>query len=299
MVRIMTTSITNPVLSGLTLICLLLPLLADAQDSPHWNTNTCQACHVEAAPAAGNATLSEPDTEALCESCHGSRGNALPCRHASGIPAGDIAIAESLQGSLKNGQVVCSTCHDIVFQCERPKIQFSLQNPGFLRDRTSHESSDYCLKCHDVSAIEKLTPHAGVAGSPPGPTCPLCHVGIPETGSNGELLVEFNMGNNLNNMCLGCHLVTPHPKGMSFGTPKEEEGWVHLVAPSEKVLGKMRQTQAETGIGLPLHPETGEVFCATCHNPHDFKIGGEHGSEFRDTKHRLRINNVCQACHEI
>jgi hypothetical protein len=221
----MTTSITNYFLLRLTLVCLLLSPLADAQNSPHWNENTCQTCHIESAPTAATATLSEPDAEALCESCHGSRGNALPCRHASGITAGEVEIAESLSGALKNGQIVCSTCHDIVFQCERPKAHFSLQNRGFLRDRTSHESSDYCLKCHDNLEIEKLSPHAGFAGSPPGPTCQLCHTRIPQSDSNGQLLVDFNMGTNLNDLCLGCHSVTPHPKGMSFGTPKEEEGW--------------------------------------------------------------------------
>lgn len=299
MVRIMTISTTRAAALAVFLGGVLVFLSANAQESPHWNKNTCQTCHVESAPAAGTAALNEPDTEALCESCHGSRGNARPCRHASGIPAGGIAIAASLQGSLKDGQVVCSTCHDIVFQCERPKLHFSLQNPGFLRDRTSHESSDYCLKCHDVSVIEKLNPHAGVAGSPPGPACPLCHTRIPESVAGGQLRVEFNMGNNLDDMCLGCHAVDPHPRGMSFGASRGEEGWVHLVKPSEKVLAKIRQSQAETGIGLPLHPQTGEVFCATCHNPHDFKIGGEHGSELRDTRHRLRIDNICQACHEI
>jgi hypothetical protein len=276
------------------------PVLAqdDAGASPHWNERSCEACHVDSAPTDGVVNLQAADAEALCETCHGSRGEALPCRHASGIPAGESNIAESLAGSLKNGQVVCTTCHDIVFQCERPKKHYSLQNPGFLRDRTSHASSDYCLKCHDVSGIEKLTPHAGVAGSPPRPTCPLCHTQIPSSGPDGKLLVEFNMGNDLDEVCLGCHTVNPHPRGMSFGAPRDEEGWVHLVKPSENILDKIRQSQAETGIGLPLHPQTGEVICATCHNPHDFKIGGEHGSAARDTRHRLRINDICQACHE-
>jgi hypothetical protein len=85
---------------------------------------------------------------------------------------------------------------------------------------------------------------------------------------------------------------------MSFGTSREEEGWVHLVSPSENILEKMRMAEADTGIVLPLNPQTGEVFCATCHNPHDFKIGGEHGSQVQDAKDRLRMNRICLACHD-
>ena len=38
--------------------------------------------------------------------------------------------------------------------------------------------------------------------------------------------------------------------------------------------------------------------CTTCHNPHDFKVGGGHGSEESGIEHRLRTNNICQACHD-
>jgi hypothetical protein len=84
---------------------------------------------------------------------------------------------------------------------------------------------------------------------------------------------------------------------MSFSA-KAPDGWIHLIEPSEKTLAKMGTTKDVTGIELPLDPQTGEVFCATCHNPHDFKLGGEHGSESQEVKHRLRQENICQACHE-
>ena len=89
----------------------------------------------------------------------------------------------------------------------------------------------------------------------------------------------------------------PHPKSMSF-TRESNDEWVHLVVPSSDVLARLSTKQAELGIELPLDPQTGEVFCATCHNPHSFKIGGEHGSQSKDVKHRLRMDNICQACHE-
>jgi hypothetical protein len=292
---------TNPKSAVFVVIILAASQWSAAQDgqgSPHWNEDKCQMCHVDAMPVAGNISLNEADAESLCETCHGDRGDALPCRHASGISIGDISISDALRGSLKDEKVVCSTCHDVVYQCERPKQQFSSQNRGFLRDRTSRESGDYCLKCHDSSDYEKLSPHAGIARMPPRPTCLLCHANIPATSDTGQLIVEFNMEHDLNDICQGCHAVRPHPKGMSFFAARQTEEWVHFVAPSEEVLGRMREFQAESGLVVPLNPQNGEVFCATCHNPHDFKIGGEHGSEVRDTRYRLRLNNICQACHD-
>jgi hypothetical protein len=280
------------------IIGLLLSAGVSAEDDPHWNKGTCQACHVDAAPVAGNISLHEGDAEALCDTCHGDRGAAVSCRHSSDIAVDAQGVGENFRASLKDGKLACTTCHDIAYQCENPSVQFSFHNPGFLRDRTSRETGDYCFQCHEKSGYEKLNPHAGVAGSPPRPTCLLCHKSFPETNAAGQLAVEFNMQHDLNDTCRGCHVVRPHPSSMSFGGSQSTDEWVHFVVPSAEVLKHMKKAQAETGIGLPLNPQNGEVFCATCHNPHDFKLGGEHGLEEQVARYRLRINNICQACHD-
>ena len=277
---------------------LVLGSDALAQDDPHWNKNTCQTCHVNATPVAGNISLHEGDAEALCATCHGDRGGALPCRHASDIAIGELDLGEKFAPFLKDEKMVCTTCHDVPYQCGHPTQQYSFHNPGFLRDRTSRNTGDYCFECHEKSGYEKLSPHTGITGSPPRPTCLLCHSSMPETSSTGQLIVEFNIQNDLNDTCQGCHVVQPHPKSMSFGSSQSTDEWVHFVVPSAEVLEHMKKAQAETGIGLPLNPQNGEVFCATCHNPHDFKLGGEHGSEEQVARYRLRINNICQACHD-
>jgi nitrate/TMAO reductase-like tetraheme cytochrome c subunit len=277
---------------------LLVAGTALAADDPHWNKNSCPACHVDAAPVAGNVNLKESDAEALCDTCHGSRGNARPCRHASSIPEGAVTVAEALRPSMKEDQVVCTTCHDITYQCQHPTLQYSFHNPGFLRNRTSRGTGDHCFQCHEQSGYAKMNPHEGAAGTPPHPTCELCHSSVPETSDTGALVVEFSMPGDLNEQCTGCHVTRPHPKSMSFGKSAANEEWVHLVQPSAEVLENMRASQAETGIELPLNPLNGEVFCATCHNPHDFKIGGEHGSQESEMKHGLRLNDICQACHD-
>ena len=281
-------------------VCLTLTMTVGqasfAQESPHWKKSACQTCHTEAAPTDGVVNLNAPNAESLCISCHGDRGDALPCRHSSGIPVGNMDIDESFQGALQDDKIVCMTCHDVVFQCKNPKRQFQYDNRGFLRDRDYTVAKDYCLRCHESADYQKLSPHNGIAGTPPRPTCNLCHNGIPQANVTGDIELVFNMEHDLNDTCKGCHNVRPHPTNLFTGNGSDE--WVHLVVPSDEVSENMRASQTETGIGFPLNPQNGEIFCATCHNPHDFKLGGEHGSQSREVKHRLRQENICQACHE-
>jgi hypothetical protein len=294
----MTTSITRKWTRLVLLAGLLAALAAGAEDSPHWDKTACQVCHTETAPVAGQVTLKAADTESLCESCHGSRGDATPCRHASGVPSGDFRIAEELQPYLEGGQVVCSTCHDVVYQCENPSANHAARNRGFLRSRQSYQPGAYCLRCHESSQYSKLNPHSGVTEVTPRPTCQLCHTSIPETSTTGELVVEFNMQHDLNDMCFGCHQVKPHPVAMTFGGgTRDLSEWVHFVQPSDAVLETMREVEAKTGIRFPLNPLNGEVFCATCHNPHEFISGGENGTFAPTYQRRLRLPNICQACH--
>jgi hypothetical protein len=288
----MTISITR---SGiLFVLCggLFLPFAAHSEGSPHWSKSGCQDCHVDAAPVDGLVNLQAADAEALCESCHGGRGDAKACRHGSGLPAGDMEIDASLAPSLKDGQVVCSTCHDVVYQCKHARVEYSFQNPGFLRDRTTRRTGEYCLRCHDASAYAALNPHEGVAGDPPRATCQLCHAGIPESDGEGAIRVAFNMQYDLNETCKGCHDVSPHPRNL-FSRDHSDE-WVHFAVPSPNIAAKMRESEAKLGIRLPLHPETGEINCATCHDPHEFK-GGPVSEQ---PEHRLRANDICQVCHE-
>jgi len=288
--------LTTSQITSLILVFALSASTASAQDGPHWNKNDCQACHEHHAPVEGSANLKAARAEELCDSCHGVSGTASSCRHASDIAVGEQDVGESFFTSLKDGKLVCTTCHDAVYQCDHPSKQYSFMNPGFLRDRTSPATGNYCFECHEESGLQKLNPHQGVADEPQTATCPLCHVDIPAADATGQLVVTFNVQRDLNDACRGCHAVQPHPKN-SFSI-KQAKGWDHLVTPSTVVLQNMEKTKASTGIELPLNPLNGQVFCATCHNPHDFKVGGEHGSEERDADKLLRMTAICQACHD-
>jgi len=279
-------------LIGLSVLLVAGPLAA--ADSPHWNKATCASCHSTAKPAAGNVTLRTPTAEAGCESCHDDR-EAVPCRHASGLDVGTMPIADSYRPWLRDGRVVCTTCHDPVFQCEHPNVAYRFQNPGFLRNRVSRDSGDQCFACHDASGYAKLNPHAETTGDPPKKTCLLCHATMPDEAGVADASLSFNMRGDLNDACRGCHVVAPHPKGMTFG--KQAEGWVHLVSPSSDVIAKMAASAARTQVTLPLSPYNGEIYCATCHDPHAYRAERGAGDP-EPPEHLLRQDKICQACHD-
>jgi predicted CXXCH cytochrome family protein len=278
------------VFAGVLVVAVLMAAQAIADESPHWNKATCDTCHTGASPTA--ATLRQATAEIVCMECHGDRGGAVKCRHRSDLPVGGMAVPGYYGAALVGGRITCTTCHDLTFQCNNPNVAYSLQNRGFLRNRVSHDSADQCFECHDKQQVAALNPHKGTIRDSSWPTCLLCHEQVPQSTASGAVDVSFNMRQDLNDMCRGCHNLRPHPRGMSFGT--KPEGWVHLAKPSTEVLGKMQRWEAATGMKLPLSPYNGEIYCATCHNPHEF----EGGPAAQQHEYRLRTDDVCQACHE-
>jgi hypothetical protein len=269
---------------------------ADEQPNPHWDKQACRACHQSSAPAAGNAGLNTRRAEMLCEGCHDGSGGARPCRHVSDIPVGDRPIPDGYAAALESGRLVCTTCHDPTVQCLAPNRSYRFMNPGFVRDRTSRERGEHCFKCHDNDGFERLNPHAMQAGDPAGPTCTLCHATMPVKDERGWLAVNFNVSSSLNNLCTGCHDVSPHPGNAFSGAPI---GWEHLAVPSAAAAENMRRSEQVLGLILPLDPNSGEVHCATCHNPHPGDLSGYPVARTPGSKSRLRVDDICQACHDL
>jgi len=279
------------VIGGVLVAAVFMAAQTAASESPHWNKATCDACHTGASPIAGNAVLRHATIEEGCGECHDGRG-APACRHRSDLPVGDLSVPDYYRAAMSNDRITCATCHDITFQCNNPNVAYSFQNPGFLRNRVSHDTADQCFECHEVEGYAALNPHAGTIGDPLESTCLLCHQRTAQSAASGGSDVSYNMQGDLNEMCRGCHDLRPHPTGMSFNA--KPEGWVHLARPSVEVVGHMERWAAATGRGLPLNPNNGEIYCATCHDPHESAAGAV-ASQPED---RLRADNICQACHE-
>jgi len=269
---------------------------ADTDVNPHWVKDACQVCHVSARPTAGNIGLHAESAESLCEGCHAGSGGARGCRHASDIAVGDMTVPDSYAATLEDGRLVCSSCHDLTIQCEAPNTSYRFLNPGFVRDRAPQEGGEHCFTCHDSDGFERLNPHALEAGSPPGPTCTLCHATMPVKDGQGWLPVDFNATSSFNDLCTGCHTVGPHPGNGFSGQPV---GWEHLAVPSASVVERMRRSEQTLGVAFPLDPNNGEVHCATCHNPHPDDLGGYPVARIVGSNHRLRADDICLACHDL
>ncbi len=264
-------------------------LSAEEVESPHWRASACVACHSEPAPETGPTNTQH---EALCESCHDG-WEVVGCPHVSDVDAGEelsARIGSALQGHLADGRVVCTTCHDPLLQCQGA-ADTAYVNAGFLRAGPHRPVARFCFECHDQAGYGKLNPHA--TGSPGGgrdAACSFCHLGEPLDGGEASNLRAPDQ-----RFCTGCHEVFPHPLSMRPGA--RNDLWSHLVTPSTRVRQRMQATEEARGIRLPLDPSTGEISCSTCHDPHD--VGVTSGSDTGPFDSRLRLRNICEACHDM
>jgi hypothetical protein len=85
-----------------------------------------------------------------------------------------------------------------------------------------------------------------------------------------------------------------------FAKGSNSEGPNHLVKPPEAILKRLKETESRLDIVLPLDPSNGNIFCATCHNPHERGVQ-RHARADRgaDGPKRLRREGmqICDSCH--
>jgi len=175
------------------------------------------------------------------------------------------------------------------------------ENKKFFFGGPYMERSDLCGKCHKSDSYQRMNPHKHVTddGELVTEKCQVCHAGSIEKLKAAKNIneVDFHTRDNLESICWGCHKWKPHPGGQ-FDFFKSKEGPDHLVKPSEKVLKNIKNTLDKKNILMPLEPETGRVFCATCHNPHaKGVIKNKAAAKGADSKNRLRSEPLCINCH--
>jgi predicted CXXCH cytochrome family protein len=261
--------------------------------NPHWREDGCQACHRMPA-RSGRPNLRDPDADRVCAMCHSGVFDHSYI-HPTGIKPGAAMKARMPQSFRhllsKDGTLACRTCHDIKAQCLSDRAPEKRTNPQFFRDGPYREPVDLCYRCHDDEGYARLNAHDQVSdeGKLKEHTCTICHT----ENKRGA----FHNKDNLVWMCRSCHRWRVHPSsGFSFsrkGIPN------HLVVPSEAVLRKMKQSEQEYGITLPLDPNTGRIYCATCHNPHERGVIKRlRAARGASKEKRLRKRETCLNCHD-
>ena len=266
----------------------------------HYTGTFCSECH-EKTPEKGGAKLLrfEGDYNQLCR-CHGYTSENY-------IHPVDIVPSEEKRGKmpatfpLKEGKVVCSTCHDIYLQCDLDRHKKQV-NKFFLRGAPYARRTDLCFKCHNESKYKRLDPHNQLdeSGEIIVEKCLYCHTEKPDEkhatfkkaeGVHGSTIKLIG---NLEVLCARCHYKqsTLHPINAN-----------HLKKPSEKTLDAIKESEKQYGIILPLNYE-GEITCATCHNPHERGVipADRNSAKGASEKFRLRLpgqtGEICLSCHK-
>jgi hypothetical protein len=256
----------------------------------HYTDKYCTVCH-EQTPRKGNKFLKYGgDDKQLCSCHYRTAGRDV---HPS-----DVEIPKEFKKRmpndfpLSNGKIACITCHDVFAQCRdnKTKVAFTIGR-NFLRGGPYKKLITLCFKCHDKTKYEQFNPHKQLDknGKIIAKKCLYCHKKVPDVKT--AEFKDVTLIGNLGPLCLRCH-------------NKEEKTTLHgqhLRKPSDKVLARMKQTEIEFGIVLPLNYD-GKITCATCHNPHEKGVIPPHraGAKGGGQKHRLRLpGNICIRCHQM
>ncbi|MES9971005.1 MAG: hypothetical protein ABW092_13305 [Candidatus Thiodiazotropha sp.] len=280
--------------------------------NPHWDKTKCNYCHNnDSSKPASNQEKANLD-DALCLDCH-EDDVTHSYIHPVGLVITDDArsrIDKQWNGELqlsKKGVMTCYTCHDLLDQCLADRSHQKIRNPSFLRGGPFPNRVSLCYRCHDSTQYERVNSHDQITkrGYLKLDKCRLCHEvdtrkhvksGIPRD------LIKYPLLNNMDDertqLCIRCHRKIDHPS--SAFTIKSNKKYRHLVRIDNNKKRSLKRMIEETGIELPIEPNTERIYCGTCHQPHQPGVfAGETQSDVTMDNHRLRTVDICKFCHEI
>ncbi len=330
-----------PVVYFLSLVFCFLPILVYAQDkpatkaastapeieskeypNPHWQEGLCNECH-EGIPEKGKRQTFKygGDIIKMCNSCH-EVVSAHAYIHATGMVPSDDKLSrmpdefkKALYRGDKQGRLTCLACHEMTYQCFKENFERKKIDSRFFRGGPYKSRADICYNCHEAGKYAVLNPHDQITdeGEILTDRCIICHKIVPDVKkAQGIEDVKFQVDEDLKVLCQRCHRDRPHPGGSWMSpdiarpmqpdeTSEEAQPVSHIRFPSVKVLRVYNATERTRDYVLPLEPDTGKVFCATCHNPHERGIQkSAKADRGADDKQRLRADGtgvLCMNCH--
>jgi hypothetical protein len=272
--------------------------------NPHWRADGCVACHTRT-PDKHGLYLRNRDVDVVCNNCHATV-SFHSYIHPTGIRPGQKMLKQMSPGFRSavrraNGKLSCITCHDLPKQCLGKKLQQQL-NPRFFRGGAYDTRSAICYQCHDAKAYVRLNPHDQIdkQGHLREARCGVCHRTLTGLATATRLeQVDFNLTGDLAAMCTGCHPYKPHPGGGFSFSRKSKEASNHLVIPPPEIAKRLQHQQQANKLVMPLDPQTGKIYCATCHNPHQKGvIRNVAAAQGAGSDNRLRTVDICEQCHD-
>ncbi|MFC1856370.1 hypothetical protein ACFL2A_07535, partial [Thermodesulfobacteriota bacterium] len=258
--------------------------------NPHWRGTFCLTCH-DKMPKKGETPtfLFDGDIVMVCNRCHATE-EATADIHPLGVPPlNSPAVTVPDDFPLLNGEMVCTTCHDLSTQTVIDEKERK-RNPLFLRGAPYETRNDICFKCHNQTSYEQQSPHKQLDqnGEIIDAKCLFCHSSRPDVEVVGIRPKMFK--GDVSTFCFGCH------------AGKEERHPVNVthqgIEPSEERRKCMKRTEKEQYILLPLYEDA--LFCGTCHNPHQRGVLKGNAIAGADKTDKLKLPAgyaMCVACH--
>jgi hypothetical protein len=162
--------------------------------------------------------------------------------------------------ALKTGRLLqCKTCHGLDKMDEIPYDQVAIEDPKFLQGGPYQDIEKFCYQCHSDKDNQRPNIHVmvGEKGAIKEQNCLYCHEQVNLRRQEPRQLADVNLRLPIEDVCLGCHLKTPHLNAAEHQEAK----------PKDKMKKHMQTSIQKHGIILPLSQD-GKVICVSCHAPH-------------------------------
>ena len=282
----------------------------DEAAGPHWDPESCAACHEED-DDENLLPIASDEVADLCLDCHEGHEEA-PFKHPVDSEAAGAGLRMPTGWPLVDGQLGCLTCHDIKQQCN-PDARRPGATAKMLRRYDPSQARSFCTACH-VDTAWAGSPHRQLAGDGQADTqlCLLCHEEEPTLPSDGVRRFDAKL-RSASESCLNCHIkhwdcfpakhvdrLVP-PKIRQRMLARELSRRPGLTAREIRVMAAEADRRSTR---FPL--ADGRIACYTCHNPHQvglFPAGSELATWATapvEAAHRLRADRpgLCLECHE-
>ncbi|NOU12566.1 MAG: hypothetical protein HOO92_01175 [Methylococcaceae bacterium] len=176
----------------------------------------------------------------------------------------DVKLLEAMMPPedfvLKTGRLLqCKTCHGLEKMDEIPYDKVNKDAPDFLRGGPYPDFEAFCYQCHNKKDNERPNIHVMLEknGEIKKQNCLYCHEEVNEQREKPRKPADLKLRLPIENVCLGCHLKTPH-----LNAPEHQEA-----KPKDEMKKHMKVEAEKHGITLPLS-NAGKVMCVSCHSPH-------------------------------
>ncbi|MBL3598881.1 MAG: hypothetical protein JMN25_03310 [gamma proteobacterium endosymbiont of Lamellibrachia anaximandri] len=158
----------------------------------------------------------------------------------------------------RQSELICDTCHGVSDLEKIPLEEVDSSVEDFLLQGPYDSLTTFCYRCHEKQGMERFNVHLmfDQGGRLDEQRCLYCHQESPEPEQVTDRS-QLKFRQPLENLCLGCHLKTPHLNTLA-----------HQVEPSEEIREAMKKAEEKHQIILPLDSRK-RVTCVTCHTPHE------------------------------